>query len=248
MGNFTGKTAIVTGASRGIGLAIAGRLAREGASIAVISTKPEIAAATGESLAAEYGIKAKGYGCDVSDFKTVQDVFAGIIADFGTVDILVNNAGITRDGLLPRMSEEDWDNVLDTNLKGAFNTCKAVLRPMMRARSGRIVNISSVVGIMGNPGQTNYGAAKAGLIGFSKSLAKEIASRNITVNVVAPGFIDTDMSAAMPEAAREAILGSIPLSRTGKTSDIAGAVAFLAGPDAEYITGHVICVDGGLCI
>ena len=160
----------------------------------------------------------------------------------------MNNAGITRDGLILRMSEGDWDKVLDTNLKGAFNTCKAVVRPMMKARFGRIVNISSVVGLCGNPGQVNYAAAKAGLIGFTKSLAREIASRNITVNAVAPGLVETDMSAALPQEARDALLNGVPLARAGQPDDIAGAVNFLVGPDASYITGHVLCVDGGMCM
>ena len=242
MGTFDGMTALVTGGSRGIGFAVAKRFVENGARVALVSTRLDGAAAA----AAQLGENAKGYACDVSKYEEVQALVAAVLADFGKVDILVNNAGITRDGLLMRMSEEEWDRVLEVNLKGAFNTCKAVMRPMMKARFGRIINISSVVGLCGNPGQTNYAAAKAGLIGFTKSLAREIASRNITVNAVAPGLVETDMSGALPEEARNAFIQQIPLARAGKPEDIAGAVAFLAGPDAAYITGHVLCVDGGM--
>ncbi len=244
MGIFDGMTALVTGGSRGIGFAVAKRLIADGAKVALVSTKLEGAIAAASRL----GENAKGYACDVSSYDDVQVLVAAVLADFGKIDILVNNAGITRDDLLMRMSEEEWDRVLAVNLKGSFNTCKAVMRPMMKARFGRIINISSVVGICGNPGQTNYAAAKAGLIGFTKSLAREIASRNITVNAVAPGLVETDMSGALPEEARNAFIQQVPLARAGKPEDIAGAVAFLAGPDASYITGHVICVDGGMCM
>ena len=244
MAIFDGMTALVTGGSRGIGFAVAMRLVSEGAKVALVSTKLEGAVAA----AAQLGDNAKGYACDVSSYDDVQALVAAVLADFGKIDILVNNAGITRDDLLMRMSEEEWDRVLAVNLKGSFNTCKAVMRPMMKARFGRIINISSVVGLCGNPGQTNYAAAKAGLIGFTKSLAREIASRNITVNAVAPGLVETDMSGALPEETRNAFIQQVPLARAGKPEDIAGAVAFLAGPDASYITGHVICVDGGMCM
>ena len=244
MAIFDGMTALVTGGSRGIGFAVAKRLISEGAKVALVSTKLEGAVAA----AAQLGDNAKGYACDVSSYDDVQALVAAVLADFGKIDILVNNAGITRDDLLMRMSEEEWDRVLAVNLKGSFNTCKAVMRPMMKVRFGRIINISSVVGLCGNPGQTNYAAAKAGLIGFTKSLAREIASRNITVNAVAPGLVETDMSGALPEEARNAFIQQVPLARAGKPEDIAGAVAFLAGPDASYITGHVICVDGGMCM
>ena len=244
MGNFDGMTALVTGGSRGIGFAVAKRLIADGAKVALVSTNMEGAMAAASQL----GDKAKGYACDVSKYDDVQVLVTTVLADFGKIDILVNNAGITRDDLLMRMTEEKWDRVLEVNLKGAFNTCKAVMRPMMKARFGRIINISSIVGISGNPGQTNYAAAKAGLIGFTKSLAREIASRNITVNAVAPGFVETDMSGALPEETRNAFIQQVPLARAGKPEDIAGAVAFLAGPDASYITGHVICVDGGLLL
>ncbi|MBR4674537.1 MAG: 3-oxoacyl-ACP reductase FabG [Victivallales bacterium] len=237
-------TALVTGGSRGIGFAVAKRLIADGAKVALVSTKLEGVVAAASQL----GENAKGYACDVSSYDDVQALVAAVLADFGKIDILVNNAGITRDDLLMRMSEEEWDRVLAVNLKGSFNTCKAVMRPMMKARFGRIINISSVVGLCGNPGQTNYAAAKAGLIGFTKSLAREIASRNITVNAVAPGLVETDMSGALPEEARNAFIQQVPLARAGKPEDIAGAVAFLAGPDASYITGHVICVDGGMCM
>ena len=244
MANFDGMTALVTGGSRGIGFAVAKRLIADGAKVALVSTKLEGVVAAASQL----GENAKGYACDVSSYDDVQALVAAVLADFGKIDILVNNAGITRDDLLMRMSEEEWDRVLAVNLKGSFNTCKAVMRPMMKARFGRIINISSVVGLCGNPGQTNYAAAKAGLIGFTKSLAREIASRNITVNAVAPGLVETDMSGALPEEARNAFIQQVPLARAGKPEDIAGAVAFLAGPDASYITGHVICVDGGMCM
>ena len=244
MGNFDGMTALVTGGSRGIGFAVAKRLIAEGAKVALVSTNMEGAMAAASQL----GDNAKGYACDVSKYDDVQALVTAVLADFGKIDILVNNAGITRDDLLMRMTEEKWDRVLEVNLKGAFNTSKAVMRPMMKARFGRIINISSIVGISGNPGQTNYAAAKAGLIGFTKSLAREIASRNITVNAVAPGFVETDMSGALPEETRNAFIQQVPLARAGKPEDIAGTVAFLAGPDASYITGHVICVDGGMCM
>ncbi|MBQ9367105.1 MAG: 3-oxoacyl-ACP reductase FabG [Victivallales bacterium] len=237
-------TALVTGGSRGIGFAVAKRLIADGAKVALVSTNMEGAMAAASQL----GDNAKGYACDVSKYDDVQALVTAVLADFGKIDILVNNAGITRDDLLMRMTEEKWDRVLEVNLKGAFNTCKAVMRPMMKARFGRIINISSIVGISGNPGQTNYAAAKAGLIGFTKSLAREIASRNITVNAVAPGFVETDMSGALPEKTRNAFIQQVPLARAGKPEDIAGAVAFLTGPDASYITGHVICVDGGLLL
>jgi len=245
---FSDCVAMVTGGSRGIGLAVARRLAAEGASVAIVSTSQEGADKAAASLNLCEGSRAIGYACDVSSFAAVQALVEKARADFGKIDILGNNAGITRDGLLVRMPEEDWDRVMQVNLKASFNTCKAVMRQMMKARQGRIVNISSVVGLCGNPGQTNYAAAKAGLIGFSKSLAKEVASRNITINVVAPGLIETDMSAALPEETQKALLSNVPLARPGQAEDVAAAVAFLASKDASYITGHVICVDGGMCM
>ncbi|MDD4538404.1 MAG: 3-oxoacyl-ACP reductase FabG [Lentisphaeria bacterium] len=246
MNELQGQVAIVTGASRGIGKAVAEQLAAKGASIAVISTT-----STGsESVAAELCQLRPGcarpYALNVADYQAVEDCSKQIVSDFGRIDILVNNAGITRDNLLMRMREEDWDQVLAVNLKGVYNCVKAVVRPMMKAHYGRIVNISSVIGITGNAGQANYAAAKAGIIGFSKSMAKELASRSITVNVIAPGFIDTAMTAELPPEQREALLKQIPLGRTGKAEDIAAAVTFFVGKSADYITGQVLCVDGGL--
>ncbi|MFZ4115155.1 MAG: 3-oxoacyl-ACP reductase FabG [Chthoniobacterales bacterium] len=240
------QVAIVTGAGRGIGEAIAHQLALQGAKVAVVSRSEANSSRVADALNQKIAGSAKAYAVDVADFELVQKVGEQIIIDFGRVDILVNNAGITRDTLLMRMSSEDWDAVLNANLKGAFNFVRAVLRPMMKARSGRIINISSVSGIMGNAGQTNYAASKAGLIGFSKSLAREIASRNITVNVVAPGFIETDMTAVLSEEIQKAVVTQIPLARFGKPDDIATAVAYLAGPHAGYITGQVLAIDGGM--
>ena len=185
---------------------------------------------------------------DVADFDSAQDTVSAVTDAWGSLDVMVNNAGITRDGLLLRLGEDDWDAVIDTNLKGVFNFCKAAYRPMMRQRSGRVINVSSVVGVTGNPGQTNYAASKAGIIGFSKSLAKELGSRGITVNVVAPGYVETDMTADLNEKAREAMLDAVPLGRGATPEDIAAAVLFLAAPAAEYITGHVLHVDGGLAM
>lgn len=244
---FENQVAVVTGASRGIGLAIAKRLASEGASLALISTSEQSVQKAVEALSGT-GAKVLGFACDVSSAEDTQRTMDAVIAEFGKVDILVNNAGVTRDTMLMRMSEEDWDKVLDVNLKGVFNVCKAVTRPMLRARGGRIISISSVVGLHGNPGQTNYAASKAGIIGFSKALAREIASRGITVNVVAPGFIDTDMTRAIPAELQEKMLEAIPLKRMGTPEDVAAVVAFLASADAAYLTGQVIGVDGGMGI
>lgn len=240
------QVAIVTGASRGIGEAIAQELALQGAKIAVVSRSMATASKVEEELNKKIPGSAKAYAVDVADFEAVKKIGEQIITDFGRVDILVNNAGITRDTLLMRMSSEDWDAVLNTNLKGAFNFVHVVLRSMMKARSGRIINISSVSGLMGNAGQTNYSASKAGLIGFTKSLAREVASRGITVNVVAPGFIETDMTAVLNEAIRQGAVAQIPLARFGQPHDIAAAVAYLAGPAANYVTGQVLAIDGGM--
>ncbi len=242
---FENQVAIVTGAGRGIGHAIAVRLADEGARIAAVS-RSETAQRTADEINAARPEAAKAYAVDVSDHAAVQQTGAKILEDFGRVDILVNNAGVTRDGLSLRMSMEDWDTVMDTNLKGAFVFCQAVMRSMIKQRSGRIINISSIAGLMGNAGQANYAASKAGLIGLTKTLARELASRSITVNAVAPGFIVTDMTDVLSDQIKEAILPRIPLGKFGEGADIAAAVAFLAAPEAKYITGQVLTVDGGM--
>lgn len=240
---LAGEIALVTGASRGIGAAIADTLAAQGAKVIGTATSDSGAAAIGERLAPHGGA---GRVLDVADGAQVEALIDSIGKEFGAIGILVNNAGITRDNLLMRMKDEDWQAILDTNLSSIFRTSKAVMRGMMRARKGRIINIASVIGLTGNAGQANYAAAKAGIIGFSKSLAKEIGSRGVTVNVVAPGFIDTDMTRSLPEDARGALLGQIALGRLGEAQDIANAVAFLAGPSAAYITGETLHVNGGM--
>ena len=243
---FEGQVAIVTGAGRGIGRAIALRFASEGARVACVSRTEENASKIADEINMKRGETAKPYAVDVADHAAVQKIGARILADFGRADILVNNAGVTRDALAMRMSLEDWDAVTNTNLRGAFSFTHALVRAMTKQRSGRIVNISSVIGLMGNAGQTNYAASKAGLIGFTKSLARELASRNITVNAVAPGFITTDMTAGLSEEVKNSIQSKIPLGKTGTPEDIANAVAFLASSEAGYITGQVLCVDGGI--
>lgn len=243
---FEGQVAVVTGAGRGIGEAIARRLAAGGAKVAVVSRTESNSQKVADAINAEHADAAKAYAVDVADFDVVQAAGETILADFGRVDILVNNAGITRDGLVMRMGSEDWDVVLDTNLKGAFNFTRAVLRPMVKQRSGRIVNISSVSGLMGMAGQANYAASKAGLIGMTKAVAREVASRGITVNVVAPGFIETDMTADLSAEIRKGAQTQIPQSRFGATEDIAAAVAFFAGAEAGFITGQTLAVDGGM--
>jgi 3-oxoacyl-[acyl-carrier protein] reductase len=243
---FENQAAIVTGAGRGIGHAIAVRLASEGARVACVSRSEENAKRTADELNQTRADSAKAYAVDVADHAAVQKVGAKIIEDFTKIDILVNNAGVTRDGLAMRMSIEDWDAVINTNLRGAFNFAQAILRAMIKQRSGRIINITSVIGLIGNAGQTNYAASKAGLIGLTKSLARELASRNITVNAVAPGFITTDMTAGLSDEIKKTIQSQIPLGKTGTPEDIASAVAFLASAEASYITGQVICVDGGM--
>src|SRR5438105_6074166 len=243
---FDNQVAIVTGAGRGIGHAIALRLASEGARVACVSRTQANAKRTADESNGKCEDSAKAYAVDVADHRAVQKIGAQILEEFGTIDILVNNAGVTRDGLSVRMSIEDWDAVINTNLKGAFNFVQAVERAMIKQRSGRIINISSVVGLIGNAGQTNYAASKAGLIGFTKSLARELATRNITVNAVAPGFIATDMTAGLTGEIKKALEAQIPLKKTGQPEDVASAVSFLASAEAGYITGQVLCVDGGM--
>jgi 3-oxoacyl-[acyl-carrier protein] reductase len=243
---FQNQVAVVTGAGRGIGHAIALRLASEGARVASVSRTETNAQKTAEEINGARADAAKAYAVDVADHAAVQKTGSQILEDFGRVDILVNNAGVTRDGLSMRMSLDDWDTVLNTNLKGAFNFVQALQRPMIKQRSGRIINISSVSGLIGNAGQANYSASKAGLIGLTKSLARELASRGITVNAVAPGLIETDMTGVLSDEIRQAILQKIPLGKLGQPDDIAAAVAYLASAEAKYITGQVLAVDGGM--
>jgi 3-oxoacyl-[acyl-carrier protein] reductase len=243
---FENQVAVVTGAGRGIGHAIAVRLAKEGARVASVSRTETNAQKTADEINAARADAAKAYAVDVADQAVVQKAAAQIFEDFGRVDILVNNAGVTRDGLSMRMSMEDWDTVLNTNLKGAFNFIQAVMRPMIKQRSGRIINISSIAGLIGNAGQANYAASKAGLIGLTKTLARELASRGITVNAVAPGLIETDMTTVLSEEIRQNILKNVPLGKLGEPEDVAGAVAYLASAEAKYITGQVLTVDGGM--
>ena len=238
-----GEIALVTGASRGIGAAIADELASMGATVIGTATSESGAAAIGERLAAHGG---QGRVLNVTDGAAVEALVDTIAKEFGPVSILVNNAGITRDQLLMRMKDEDWQAIIDTNLTSVYRTSKAVMRGMMKAKKGRIISIASVIGLTGNPGQANYAAAKAGIIAFSKSLAREIGTRGITVNVVAPGFIDTDMTRALPEETRHGLLGQIALGRLGDAGDIAKAVGFLASPAASYITGETLHVNGGM--
>ncbi|HOV95587.1 MAG TPA: 3-oxoacyl-ACP reductase FabG [Thermomonas sp.] len=242
-GLLQGEIVLVTGASRGIGAAIADTLAALGATVIGTATSDAGAQAIGARLAAVGG---HGRRLNVNEAGAIEALVDAVAGEFGNISILVNNAGITRDNLLMRMKDEDWQAILDTNLTSVYRASKAVLRGMMKARKGRIINIASVIGVTGNAGQANYAAAKAGIIAFSKSLAKEIGSRGITVNVVAPGFIATDMTADLPDAAKDALLGQIALGRLGEPADIANAVAFLAGPSAAYITGETLHVNGGM--
>jgi 3-oxoacyl-[acyl-carrier protein] reductase len=242
MAGLDGKVAMVTGGARGIGKAIAAALSADGASVAVV----DLDLANAQAAAAEVGGGARGFAANVARAADVEAVVEAVERALGPIDILVNNAGITRDGLLLRLSEADWDAVLNVNLKAAFLTMKAVTRGMMKRRSGRVINIASVVGVVGNKGQANYSASKAGLIGLTKTIAKELASRNVLVNAVAPGFIETDMTAALPAEARQALSTQIALGRLGTPADIAAVVAFLASEGASYITGQVIVVDGGM--
>ncbi|MBA3658264.1 MAG: 3-oxoacyl-[acyl-carrier-protein] reductase [Gemmatimonadales bacterium] len=239
-----GRTAFVTGSTRGIGLAIARMLRGAGANVAVVGRD----ASRAEAVAAELGAGTSGFACDVTDGAAVDAAIGAAEKALGPIDILVNNAGLTRDNLLLRLTDADWDAVVNANLKGAFHTSRAVIKGMMKRRAGRIINITSVVGLTGNKGQANYAASKAGLIGFTKSIAKEYAGRGILANCVAPGFIETDMTSGLPEAARTSLLHGIALGRLGQAEDVAGAVLFLASDLASYITGQVLVVDGGLVV
>lgn len=243
---FENQTAVVTGAGRGIGEAIAKRLASEGASVAVVSRTEANSQKVADAINASYPGKAKAYAVDVADGPSVKALGEKVLSEFDRVDILVNNAGVTRDTLVMRMSDEEWDTVLNTNLKGAFHCMQVFQRPMIRQRSGRIISISSVIGLVGNSGQANYAASKAGLIGLTKSVARELASRSITVNAVAPGFVVTDMTGVLGEDLKKKVLGTIPMNNFGTVEDIANTVAFLASAEARYITGQVIAVDGGM--
>jgi 3-oxoacyl-[acyl-carrier protein] reductase len=246
--DLSGKTALVTGGTRGIGRAIVEAFAEAGANVAFTYRS---SAETADALKAELeegGATVLALQSDAADFDAAQEAVQAVLDAWGSLDVLVNNAGVTRDNLLIRMSEDDWNAVIDVNLGSVFNLCKAAYRPMMKQRAGRVINVSSVVGVTGNPGQANYAASKAGIIGFTKSLARELGARGVTANVVAPGYVETDMTDALGDAAKEAMTGSIPLKRTATPEDIANAVLFLASDAASYITGHVLHVDGGLAM
>jgi 3-oxoacyl-[acyl-carrier protein] reductase len=244
--DLSSRVALVTGSTRGIGRSIADMLARSGARVAVSGRDAARAEAVAAEITAAFGVEARGYAADVSEVAQAVSLVEQVERDFGQLDILVNNAGLTRDNLIMRLKDEDWDAVINANLRGAFATCRAASRGMMKRRWGRIINIASVVGIIGNKGQANYAASKAGLIGMTKSIAKELASRNILANVIAPGFIATDMTDAMTPEAREALSSGIPLERLGTPDDVAGMVAVLSSDLAGYMTGQVLVVDGGL--
>ena len=248
MFDLTGKTAVVTGGSRGIGRAICLKLAGQGANIVLNFAGNEAAAEETRSQCEALGVRALAVKGDVADAEACNALIEKAVSEFGGVDILVSNAGVTRDNLLMRMSDEEFQKVIDTNLKGTFHCMRAAIRPMMKKRRGRIISISSVVGLMGNAGQINYAASKAGVIGMTKSLAREVASRHITVNAVAPGFIKTDMTAVLSDSVKEGILHGIPLGELGEAEDVANAVLYLASDEAAYITGQVISVDGGMAM
>lgn len=244
--DFTGKVVVVTGGNRGIGRAIAETFARQGADLLIGGRSLEELAQAARELTSAFGHRVLAVQVDVSDVQSANAFIEKAVADYGRVDVLVNNAGVTRDKLLMRMDENDWDIVLDTNLKGAFNCCKAVARPMLKQRDGRIINVSSVSGLAGQVGQANYSASKAGMIGLTKALAREFASRNITVNAVAPGYVPTGLTNDLPAELKESILKATPLGRMGKPEEVANAVVFLASDEAAYITGQVLAVDGGM--
>ena len=246
MKRLEGKTAIVTGAGRGIGQAVAHRFAQEGAKVILISRNPASCGGAADAINAEYPDSCKAYPCDVADAAAVEACVKALLVDFPSIDILVNNAGITKDGLIMRMKEADWDAVIDTNLKSVFLFVKALMRNISKSSAGRIINMGSVVGISGNMGQANYAASKAGLIGFSKSVAQELASRKVTCNVIAPGFIATEMTDAIPEKVRDSILANIPMKSMGSPEDIANCALYLASDEAGYMTGQVLVCDGGM--
>ncbi len=244
--NFKDKVVVVTGGSRGIGFQIADSFAARGATVVVCATQQARCDQVATELREKYGVVTRGIQVNVAVFEEVEAMVKSVVAGFGRIDVMVNNAGITKDNLLLRMSQDDWNDVINTNLTSIFNTTKAVIRPMLKQKYGRIINMSSVVGVMGNPGQTNYAASKAGMIGFSKSIAKEVGAKGITCNVIAPGFIETDMIESLPKDYLDNIMGQIPLKRLGSSVDVANAVLFLASDLASYITGQVLNVDGGL--
>ena len=244
--NFKDKVVVVTGGTRGIGLQVSEAFAEHCATVVVCATRQDKCDEVAAELSQKYNVTVRGMQLNVASYEDVEAAIKTIVADYGRIDVMVNNAGITRDNLLLRMSQDDWNAVITTNLTSVFNTTKAVLRPMLKQKYGRIINMSSVVGVMGNPGQTNYAASKAGIIGFSKSTAKEVGVKGITCNVIAPGFIETDMTDALPKDYLDNIMGQIPLRRLGASRDVANAVLFLASDLSAYITGQVVHVDGGL--